>query len=281
MLLKDKVAIITGSSMGIGKTIAEAFLREGCSTVLVARGRETLDGARRELGCIGPAVESFPADVTRERDVSALFEFTFRKFGSLNILVNCAGIYGPIGLTVDVSPEDWLRTLEINLFGIFLCIRYALKAMIKQGAGGKIINLAGGGATSPFPRFGAYAASKAAVVRLTETIAHEVKDRGIDINAIAPGPVNTRLLDQVLAAGVAAGEDFYRHSLKQKEEGGISPELVAELALLLASPLSDGLTGRLISAVWDDWKALPSDIARIAGTDLYTLRRITPSKEAV
>jgi 3-oxoacyl-[acyl-carrier protein] reductase len=211
--------------------------------------------------------------------VESLFEFALGEFGSLDILVNCAATYGPIGPVAEIEPAEWLRTLEINLFSVYLCIRCALRTMLKQERGGKIINLAGGGATSPFPRFSAYAASKAAVVRLTETIAHEVRDREIDVNAIAPGPVNTRLLDQVLAVGIAAGEEFYSRSLKQKEQGGVSPELAAELAVLLASPLSDGITGRLISAVWDDWRALPSEIEQIAASDLYTLRRVTPIKE--
>jgi 3-oxoacyl-[acyl-carrier protein] reductase len=277
MVLRDRVAVVTGSSMGIGRAIAEAFLREGCSTVLVARGKETLDTAARELAQIGATVEPFPADVTHEQDVEALFKFTLRKFGSLDILVNSAGIYGPIGLTVDLSPAEWLRTIEINLFGVFLCIQYALKTMIKQGTGGKIINLAGGGATSPFPRFAAYAASKAAIVRFTETVAQEVKDRGIDINAIAPGAVNTRLLDEVLKAGEAAGTQFYQRSLRQKEEGGVSPAVAAELAVFLASSASNGLTGRLLSAVWDNWRSMAEQIPAIAETDLYTLRRVVPS----
>jgi 3-oxoacyl-[acyl-carrier protein] reductase len=281
MVLRDKVGVITGGSMGIGFAIARAFVQEGCNCVLVARGQEALREAKQALGDIGQSVETYVADVSREREVEGLFRFTKERFGRVDILVNSAGIYGPIGTVVEAASAEWLRTLEINIFGVFLCSRYAVREIIAQGRRGKIINLAGGGATLPFPRFSAYAASKAAVVRLTETMAHELGDKGIDINAIAPGPVNTRLLDQVLAAGVAAGEDFYRRSLKQKEEGGTSPELAAELAVLLASPLSDGLTGRLISAVWDEWKALPSDIARIAGTDLYTLRRITPSKGAV
>jgi 3-oxoacyl-[acyl-carrier protein] reductase len=277
MVLRDRVAVVTGSSMGIGRAIAEAFLREGCSTVLVARGKETLDATKRELVHVGATVESFPADVTHEQDVEALFEFTLRKFGSLDILVNCAGIYGPIGLTVDVSPAEWLRTIEVNVFGVFLCIQYALKAMIRQGTGGKIINLAGGGATSPFPRFGAYAASKAAIARLTETVAQEVKGCGIDINAIAPGAVNTRLLDEVLQAGEAAGTQFYQRSLQQKEDGGVSPRVAAELAVFLASSASNRLTGRLISAVWDNWHTIAERIPAIAETDLYTLRRVVPN----
>ncbi len=267
--------------MGIGRAITQAFLREGCACILAARGQEGLQRARDELNEIGPRVEAYRADVSQEGEVEGLFHFVKERFGRADILVNSAGIYGPIGPVTEVDTEKWLRALEINLFGVFLCSRQAIRGMIAQGRRGKIINLAGGGATSPFPRFSAYAASKAAVVRLTETMAHEVKDKDIDINAIAPGPVNTRLLDEVLAAGAAAGEEFYRRSMTQKDEGGVNPELAAQLAVFLASPLSDGLSGRLISAVWDDWRNLPSEIARIAETDLYTIRRITPNKGPV
>ena len=129
----------------------------------------------------------------------------------------------------------------------------------------------------PLPFFSAYAASKAALVRLTETFAEELKEARVDVNAIAPGALNTRLLDEVLAAGPQReGQDFYRRSLQQKQEGGAPLERGAELAVFLASPRSDGLSGRLISAVWDDWAALPGQKERLMASDVYTLRRIVP-----
>jgi 3-oxoacyl-[acyl-carrier protein] reductase len=142
---------------------------------------------------------------------------------------------------------------------------------------GKIINLSGGGATAPLPRFSAYAASKAAIVRLTETLACELKEDGIDVNAIAPGALNTRLLDEVLAAGPEkVGQDFYERSLKQRDQGGASLARGAALATYLASADSDGITGRLLSAVWDDWAHLGDWREELERSDIYTLRRITP-----
>jgi 3-oxoacyl-[acyl-carrier protein] reductase len=142
---------------------------------------------------------------------------------------------------------------------------------------GKIINLSGGGATAPLPRLSAYAASKAAVVRLTETLAHELRDDGVFVNAIAPGALNTRLLDEVLAAGPQqVGEEFYRKSLEQKNRGGTPLERGAALAVFLASTDSDGISGRLLSAAWDDWQQLPRYRDELARSDIYTLRRITP-----
>jgi len=148
--------------------------------------------------------------------------------------------------------------------------------MIQRG-GGKIVNLSGGGATSARPRFTAYASSKAAVVSLTETLAHEVKEYNIQVNAIAPGAVNTRLTDEILAAGAAAGEETLERTRRQKETGGVPPDKAAALAVFLASDESDGLTGRLISAVWDDWESMTEHIDRIMASDLYTLRRVVES----
>ena len=275
MLLTGKVSIITGGSMGIGKAIARAFLREGCQCVLAARGRQDLAAAVEELAAIGPKIKAFAADVASEKDVRSLVDFTLEEFSAVDILVNCAGIYGPIGPSIDVDVCKWWETLEINLRGTFLCTHSVLRAMITQGRQGKIINLAGGGAASPFPHFSGYAASKAAVVRLMETLAEETKQYGIDINVIAPGAVNTRLLDQVVAAGEAAGKEQLERSLRQEQEGGVSPELAAELAVFLASNQSDGLTGKFISAVWDDWRSLAGRIPEVMRSDIYTLRRVT------
>ena len=145
--------------------------------------------------------------------------------------------------------------------------------MMKQRSG-VIINMSGGGAVSPFPRFSAYGISKTAVVRLTETIAEEVKEYNIRINAISPGAVNTRFLDQVLEAGDLAGKDFLEKSIKQEETGGTPPEAASELAVFLAGDDSKELTGKVISAVWDDWKNIPLRIKELKETSLYTLRRI-------
>ena len=276
MLLKDKVAIITGGSLGIGKAIAIAFAKQGAQLMLTSRTIEDLDAARQEIAHVYPTrVETFPADVANAAAVRALVEFTIEKFSTVDILVNCAGIYGPIGLITDIDSRKWIDTININLCGTFLCMQAVLPIMMKNKKG-KIINMSGGGAVAPFPRFSAYSTSKAAVVRLTETIAEEVKEYNIHVNAIAPGAVNTRLLGQALSAGEAAGKDFAAKSIKQKEEGGVPPEKVAELAVFLASTQSDGLSGRLISLLWDNWHDIPQHLDKIMTSDIYTMRRIIP-----
>jgi 3-oxoacyl-[acyl-carrier protein] reductase len=276
VLLKDKVGIITGGSIGIGKAIAAAFAREGAYLVLVSRTKTELESARQEISQIATGrIEIFPADVSRLGAVKDLAAYALQKFSTIDILVNCAGIYGPIGLITDVDSDKWFETLRINLYGTFLCIQAVLPAMLKNRRG-KIINMSGGGAVAPLPRFSAYSASKAAIVRLTETLAEEVKEYGIGINAVAPGAVNTRMLDQALAAGEATGKDFLARSIKQKQEGGVPPEEVAELAVFLASSQSDGLTGRLISLLWDNWRDIPQHLDKIMASDIYTMRRIVP-----
>lgn len=276
MNLKHKICIITGGGRGIGKAIATAFAKECSSLVLVSRTLSELEKTKKEIESLAEGrIEVFSVDVSQPKEVKGLVNFTLREFGNIDILVNCAGIYGPIGLATDIDNEKWLQAIHINLFGTFLCIQAVLPTMIKNGQG-KIINLSGGGAVSPFPRFSAYSASKAAVVRLTETLADEVKEHHIDINAIAPGAVNTKLLDEVLEARQTAGKDFLEKSIKQKREGGTSPEKAAELAVFLASSKSDGLTGKLVSAVWDNWRDIPQHLDEIVSSDVYTMRRIVP-----
>lgn len=274
MILEDKVSIITGGSRGIGKAIALAFAKEGSHLVLTSRTQAELEATKQETKSLSSVrVEIFRADISQPKEVKGLVGFALGKFSAIDILVNCAGIYGPIGFVTDISGERWIEAININLYGTFLCMREVLPTMIANKRG-KIINLSGGGAVSPRPRLSAYSASKAAVVRLTETLAEEVKEYNIDINAIAPGAVNTRMLDQVLEAGEAAGKDFLAKSIKQKQEGGVPPEKVAELAIFLASSRSDGLTGRLISLLWDNWRQIPHHLHDIMSSDIYTMRRI-------
>jgi len=276
MLLKDKVAIITGSSIGIGKAIAIAYAKEGARLVLTSRTKSELELTKQEIANISNTkVEILSADVSDSEAVAALVNFTLKKFGNIDILVNCAGIYGPIGLVTEIDSTKWLETVKINLFGTFLCMQAVLPVMMRNKKG-KIVNMSGGGGASPLPRFSAYGTSKAGVIRLTETVANEVKDYQIDINAIAPGAVNTRLLDEALAAGESAGKDMLAKSIKQKQEGGVPPEKVAELAVFLASAKSDGISGRLISLLWDDWQKMPQHLGEIMDSDLYTMRRIVP-----
>lgn len=275
--LTGRAALITGANRGLGLEIAHAFLRAGANVFLCARDGNRLEGEadtlRREHA--GAEIGFAPADVSREEDVERVLGEALRRFPNLDILVNNAGIYGPIGAIESVDWQAWTEALAINLYGSVLTIR-ALLPHLKARSYGKIIQLSGGGATNPLPRFSAYAASKAAIVRLIETVAEECRPYNVDANSIAPGPLNTGMLDEVLKAGPdAAGVKFYEQSVRQKASGGASPSEGAALAVFLASAASDGITGRLISALWDRYDEWPARWDEIAATDAYTLRRIT------
>lgn len=283
MKLKGRNAIITGASRGLGLEIAKAFLKEGANILICARDGGKLDETAVKLKSLLPKdakqkIVSIKTDVSDEAEVKKLIDHAVREFSKIDILVNNAGVYGPKGLLEDVDSDDWVKAININLIGPFYILKYVLPHMKKNGYG-KIINLSGGGATSPLPRISAYAASKAGLVRLTETIAEELRSTGIDINAIAPGALNTRLLDEVLEAGPEkVGKSFYERAVIQKKEGGSPLAKGTELTVYLASSESDGITGKLISAVWDPWPSLKKHKGDLIGSDIYTLRRILPGE---
>jgi 3-oxoacyl-[acyl-carrier protein] reductase len=224
----------------------------------------------------GQQVLAFTGDVSRLETCTDIIAFARQHLDHLCILVNNAGITGPIGRFEECDWDEWVQAMSINLMGTALMTR-AFLPIVRAHGYGKIINLSGGGATAGRPRFSAYASSKAAVVRLTESLAGELREDHIDVNAIAPGALNTRLLNDVLSAGPEkAGQDAYSRSLLQREQGGGSFETAGRLATFLASDESNGITGRLISAVWDDWEHLPQWRDELAKSDIFTLRRITP-----
>lgn len=275
--LTGKTAIISGASQGLGQEIARAYARAGAHLVLAARDESALESLEKELSAnagSGQKIVVRACDVTDEASPQSLAKTAERETGGLHILVNNAGIWGPKGEVEEVDWAEWVYAVQINLLASVAMCRAVLPALKRQRYG-KIIQLSGGGATKPMPRTSAYAASKAAIVRFAETLAEEVRDMGIDVNAIAPGAMNTRMLDEMLAAGPEKiGEAAYAGVLKQKASGGDSPVNAAELALFLASPESDGITAKLISAVWDNWRDFPKHRDELAKSDIYTLRRI-------
>ncbi len=278
MKLSGRNAIITGASQGLGRVIAEHFLREGTNVVLCARSEADLNRTRDELARLAPdrKVLARPCDVSNEAQVNDVVAFALRELGSVEVLVANAGIYGPMGPTESVNLDEWRRALDINLFGVLLPCR-ALIPHFKRAKAGKIVVISGGGATNPLPNISAYAASKAAVVRLMETLAEELKPHHVDVNAIAPGALATRLVDEVLAAGPdKVGAAFFEKNKQWKEKGAVSPDLGAALAVYLASADSNGITGRLISAQWDPWRDLHTHREELSKSDIYCLRRIVP-----
>ena len=277
--LNGRAAIITGANQGLGKAIAHAFVRAGADVLLCARDQTKLAEVVTELRGLstpGQKVESVPVDVSKKKDVDQLISAALAAFSQVHILVNNAGVYGPKGPIEEVNWDEWVQAIEINLLGSILTAR-AILPHFRSNRYGKLIQLSGGGATAPLPFVSAYAASKAGIVRFMETLAEEVKAEGIDVNSIAPGALNTRLMDEILEAGPEkVGRSFYERTLMQKSSGGTPLERGAELAVFLASAASDGITGKLISAVWDPWEHFTDHMEDLRKTDIYTLRRIVP-----
>lgn len=276
MTLKDRVALVTGGSEGIGKAVVRRLLEEGARVAFCARSRETLSAAAAELSRIGPDLFPFQADVKDQAQVEKLVAATLERFAWIDILVNNAGVYGPIGPFWENNPRHWQETLMVNLVGAFLLCRAVVPGMIRSGRG-KIINMSGGGAATPFPRFTAYAVSKAALVRFTETLAVELAEYNIQVNAVAPGFVATRLHEETLKAGAQAGLEFLKRTREVLAQGGVDPGIPASLVAWLASEKANGITGKFIHAVWDNWAEFGSHLEEISKTDVYTLRRIVPA----
>ena len=275
--LLDKIAIITGGSEGLGFEIAKKFILAGASIIICSRNKNNLKSAEFKLKKLlnkNQKLLTIVADVSKEKDVKKLIKITIQKLGDCSILVNNAGIYGPKNKLEKTNWKEWKKTIEINLFGSVLMCKELINHFKKKGYG-KIIQISGGGATNPLPYLSAYAASKAAIIRFSETLANEVANYNISVNAIAPGALNTRMLDEVIKAGPdKVGIDFYKRSVNQKKNGGTPLSNASDLAVFLASSQSDDITGKLISALWDKWEDWPKYADRIMNSDVYTLRRI-------
>lgn len=267
-------ALITGASRGLGRSIAREFWSCGASLALVARNAAALGQLAVELGHRGiQTIESIPADLSDPCAPAAVVDRLRQKWDHLDALVNNAAITGPIGRVWDNDWAQWQEAIQVNLMAPVALCRLCVPWMSRGGA---IVNLSGGGATSARANFSAYGTAKAALVRFTETLAIEVADLGIRVNAMSPGILNTDMVDAVLRAGPQnAGEDYAR-VLEVKQKGGESPERAAALAYYLASPASAGISGRLISAVWDPWAGLAAHADELRTSDIYTLRRVTP-----
>lgn len=271
MQLENRVCLITGASGAIGGAIARRFQEEGASLALTYFSRKHSNG-EPGAGPYNERVFQVPLDIRVRENVAEVVKLVIARFGTIDVLVNCTGVLGPIGLTSAVVEDDWVRAVETNLFGSFYLTRAVLPVMLAQSMG-KIINFSGGGAAYARPYYTAYSTSKAALVRFTESLAEELREAHIDVNTIAPGAVNSRMWDQVRALqdpDPKTVEDIR----KMEETGGVPPDRAAELAVFLASDRSKGLTGRLISAVWDDWSTLDQRIPEVMCSDAGTLRRV-------
>lgn len=280
--LEYKNTIVTGASRGLGVEIARHFWQRGANILLVARDVSSLRSIVNSLEH-RPHQQAhiFAADLADENSTEKVIEFARTRFEQIHILVNNAAIQGPIGSAWSNDWLAWQQTIRVNLLSPIDLSRHCAEWMIpyKQG---KIISLSGGGATGTRPNFSAYAVAKTGLVRFSEILADELKEHNIQVNCIAPGAMATSLLNEVVAAGSnLAGQKEFEMANKVKSGGGTSPENAARLAVFLASAESDGITGKLISAVWDPWDKFSEHLDEMEKTDIYTLRRIVPKDRGI
>jgi len=279
MKLKNKNVLITGGSQGFGKAISDQCLKDGANIVICSRNEKDLYSVQQELAEKYPnnKIYAKACDVSDETQVNNLILFALQSFEIVDAVVLNAGVYGPMGPTESVSIDEWKYALNVNLYGVLFPCR-AIIPHLKKQHGGKIIMVSGGGATNPMPNISAYAASKAASLRLMETLSEELKPFNIYVNSVAPGALKTRLIDQVLSAGEnVVGKGFFEKNIKWKENGAVPLELGAALVTYLISEESNGVSGKLISAQWDDWQQLHTHLDDLKNSDIYCLRRIVPS----
>jgi NAD(P)-dependent dehydrogenase (short-subunit alcohol dehydrogenase family) len=273
--MERQIALVTGAGRGIGAASARALGRAGFGIFAVARTAPELDAVCEAIRLEGTAAVAYSADVGRAGAGADIARACEQQLGPPAVLVNAAGIQRAIGLVGDVHLDEWWSVLEVNLRGTVELCAAVVPGMVERGRG-IIINFSGGGATSPRPRFSAYAASKAALVRFTETLAEEVRGSGVRVNAIAPGAVDTRIQDAVLAAGAAAGPEYEQTlELRRAGTGGVPAELAASLVVHLAVGGAGDLTGKLISAPYDDWRAWDAGRIQVLTDSAWlTLRRL-------
>jgi short-subunit dehydrogenase len=260
-ILKGKTVLITGATGGLGQVVAKQCRSEGAHLLLVSRSQQKLEILNQQLTneiTSNAAMKLFALDFAHP-------DFEAISKNPVDVLINTAAIQGPIGAFIDNDWESFEETLKINLLSPIALIKACLPQMIKNQYG-KIINISGGGATSPRARFSAYGTAKAALVRFSETLAEELKHVHVDVNCIAPGVMPTPML--------RALQDAHEFSGTEPSPDAISK--AAALCVYLASSESDGITGKIISAAWDPWEKLKTHKQSIMGSDIYTLRRIVP-----
>lgn len=245
MRLENQVAVVTGASRGLGGEIAVAMAEEGATVVIMARTVGALEQVASRIEAKGGRCLPVAGDVSSEKDVQGMVDLA-KTLKRIDILVNNAAIIGPANFLADTDFDAWRKTIDINLNGAFYCSRAIVPIMAEQNRG-RIINIISGLGQMPFPRFSAYAASKAGLIQLTRSLASELNEYNIRVNAIDPGVMDTSMQEQIRNFGPSlVGQEVHRRFTEYKKQDALrDPAEVAELAVYLASADADKLTGHI------------------------------------
>lgn len=266
--------LVAGASAGIGAALVRALAADGHQVFACARRADAL-GVVTQHDAIA---RSRVCDIGDEKQVKALYTWLSEVAPALDGLIVAAGAFGAIGPFEQTESGAWWNTLRANVFGLYALAKHGL-SLLERGHRPRIVTFSGGGAFGTFPRYSAYATSKAAVVRLTECLADELRPRGIAVNAVAPGMVATEIHEATLHAGPGrAGAEHFERTRAALAEGSVPMEVPVDCVRFLLSREADGLTGKTIAANFDPWRrpAFGAHLEEIAASDVYTLRRINP-----
>lgn len=249
MRLKEKVAIVTGAGQGIGEAIALAFAREGARVVLAARTARNLEAAAARM----PAGASLvvPTDLTDEGAIRRLAEKTLAEFGTVDILVNNSGVAGPTKACEEVSREEWIDCFEVNVTGAFLMTKYVIPTM-KAKRRGRILNISSMSGKRPLPNRAPYTASKMALIGLTRTLAFELGEYGVTVNAVCPGATSGPRIDSVIENMAESFGTTFEEAKRTFTDPGALKTLVdaedhAALCVFLASDEAAHMTAQDIN----------------------------------
>jgi NAD(P)-dependent dehydrogenase (short-subunit alcohol dehydrogenase family) len=252
MMLKGQVAIVTGGGRGIGRAIARRFAAEGASVVVAARSESEIESVAKEIQTAGGRAAAVKADVSQEAGAEKIVQAARKAFGAIHILVNNAGIYGPVLPAEKITPQEWDDVIAVNLRGPFLMSRLVLPEMYERGSGA-IVNITSIAAKAAFSFNSPYAASKAGLMGLTRTLAAESARKGVRVNAVSPGPVPETKMSQELGRGLAKylqmdGEQLFKGMLQGILQGRPqTEEEIAAAALFLVSDASSAITGQTLN----------------------------------
>lgn len=269
----NRVALITGSSGTLGGLLAKSLIERGYSLILLSRNSK--DIIKLKINHKIQFLYYYSLDALNEKLYSKLTKFLKKNnINKIDLLINNLGAQQPIGNFFDTNIDDWINNINVNFLSHVRLI-HTLKDFLLAGKNSLILNISGGGATSPRLNFSAYSCAKTALVRFSENLALELLDYKIRINAIAPGQINSKMMDEIICSGKSnAGEKeiLEAHKIKQNNLDNLTK--VIDLIFFLDSERGQSINGKLISAQWDNWSVWSTNENFLMSNDLYTLRRI-------